>query len=114
MIAWELLRVVLAVAAAYALGSIPTAVLAGQRAGIDIRDVGDGNMGARNVARSLGARPAIIVALVDVFKGAVAVLIARALGVSEDWVHVAAWAAVLGHDFPVFAGFQGGQGLAPR
>lgn len=112
MTAWELFRVILAVAVAYVLGSIPTAFLVAQRVGIDIRTVGDGNMGARNVARVLGVRPAIVVALADVLKGAAAVLIARILGVSEGWVRTAAWTAVLGHDFPVFAGFRGGQGLA--
>ncbi|MHB8072065.1 MAG: glycerol-3-phosphate acyltransferase [Candidatus Cryosericum sp.] len=112
MTAWELLRVVLAVTVAYMLGSIPTAFLVARRAGIDIRDVGDGNVGARNVARSLGAHPAVIVALADVLKGAAAVLIARILGVSEGWVRTAAWMAVIGHDFPLFLQFQGGQGLA--
>lgn len=103
---------ILAVTVAYLLGSIPSAVIAGLRAGVDIRDVGDGNMGARNVARAIGAGPAVIVAVCDFLKGAVAVLLARALGLSQGWVLVAAWAAVLGHDFPVFAHFRGGQGLA--
>ncbi|MHB8071057.1 MAG: glycerol-3-phosphate acyltransferase [Candidatus Cryosericum sp.] len=112
MTAWELLRVILAVTVAYMLGSIPTAFLVARRAGIDIRNAGDGNVGARNVARSLGAHPAVIVALADVLKGAAAVLIARILGVPEGWVHTAAWMAVIGHDFSLFLGFQGGQGLA--
>jgi acyl phosphate:glycerol-3-phosphate acyltransferase len=112
MTAWQLLRVILAVTVAYMLGSIPTAFLVARRAGIDIRDVGDGNVGARNVARTLGAHPAVIVAVADVLKGAAAVLIARILDVPEGWVRTAAWMAVIGHDFPLFLGFQGGQGLA--
>jgi glycerol-3-phosphate acyltransferase PlsY len=108
----ELFPTILAVTVAYLLGSIPSAVIAGLRVGVDIRDVGDGNMGARNVARTIGAGPAVIVAVCDFLKGAVAVLLARALGLSQGWVLVAAWAAVLGHDFPVFAHFRGGQGLA--
>ncbi|MCX6083481.1 MAG: glycerol-3-phosphate acyltransferase [Caldiserica bacterium] len=112
MTPWELPAAILAVVLAYALGSIPSAVIAGRRAGVDIREVGDGNMGARNVARTVGAVPAVIVALCDVFKGAAAVLLARALSLSQGWVLAAAWAAVLGHDFPVFAHFRGGQGLA--
>ena len=112
MTAWVLLRDVLAVALAYVLGSIPTAILVTRRVGMDIRAVGDGNMGARNVARVLGTRPAIIVAVADVLKGAAAVLFAQVLGLSDGWIRTAAWMAVLGHDFPVFAGFRGGQGLA--
>lgn len=101
-----------ALVVAYVLGSIPTAVLAGRRAGVEIRNVGDGNMGARNVARMLGARPAIAVALVDVSKGTIAVLLAHFLGLPQHWVCAVGWAALLGHDFPAFAGFRGGQGLA--
>ncbi len=64
--------------AAYLLGSIPTAVIVAQRvAGVDIRTLGDGNMGARNVPRMLGTRPAMVVALVDFFMGTLAVLLAQ-------------------------------------
>ncbi len=60
--------------AAYLQGSIPTAVIVVRRvAGVDIRTLGDGNMGARNVSRSVGTRPAIAVALVDFYKGTLAV-----------------------------------------
>jgi glycerol-3-phosphate acyltransferase PlsY len=109
---WELFPVILAATAAYLLGSIPSAVIVARRTGVNIREVGDGNMGARNVARTIGAGPAVIVAICDFLKGTVAVLLARALGLSQGWVLAAAWAAVLGHDFPVFAHFRGGQGLA--
>ncbi len=113
MTVWELFPAILAVTAAYLLGSIPSAVVVARRAGsVDIREVGDGNMGARNVARTIGAGPAVIVAVCDFLKGAAAVLLARTLGLSQGWVLAAAWAAVLGHDFPLFAHFRGGQGLA--
>ncbi len=98
--------------ASYLLGSIPTALIVARRvAGVDIRTLGDGNMGARNVSRTLGARPAIAVALVDFFKGTLAVLLAQRMGLAPHWQVAAAFAAALGHDFPLFAGFRGGQGL---
>jgi glycerol-3-phosphate acyltransferase PlsY len=108
----EVFPAILAVTVAYLLGSIPSAVIVARQKGVDIREVGDGNMGARNVARTIGAGPAVIVAICDFLKGAAAVLLARALGLSQGWVLAAAWAAVLGHDFPLFARFHGGQGLA--
>jgi glycerol-3-phosphate acyltransferase PlsY len=99
--------------AAYLLGSIPTAVVIGRRMGhLDIRTVGDGNAGARNTSHVLGWRAGIIVAIVDFFKGLAAVLLSHALGFGPVGQTAAAFAAALGHDFPVFAGFQGGQGLA--
>jgi acyl phosphate:glycerol-3-phosphate acyltransferase len=98
---------------AYLLGSIPTALFVSRSiAGADIRQFGDGNMGARNVAHVLGWGPAIVVAGADVGKGAIAVLLARQLGTAWEWQLAAGVCVVIGHDFPVFAGFQGGQGFA--
>lgn len=103
----------LALLVGYILGSIPSAVIVTRRvAGVDIRALGDGNMGARNVKRSIGWRPAIAVALIDFTKGAAAVLLAQALGVSVCWQVAAGASALAGHGFPLFAGFRGGQGLA--
>jgi glycerol-3-phosphate acyltransferase PlsY len=99
--------------AAYVLGSIPSALIVSRLVGgVDIRGIGDGNMGARNVKRTLGWRAGAVVAAVDVSKGVVAVLLAQAVGLSLGWRIAAGFCAVLGHDFPVFAGFLGGQGLA--
>ena len=104
--------IALVLLAAYLLGSIPTALIVARRvAGVDIRTLGDGNMGARNVSRTLGARPAVVVGLVDFFKGTAAVLLAQQAGLETHWQVGAAFAAALGHDFPLFAGFRGGQGL---
>jgi glycerol-3-phosphate acyltransferase PlsY len=103
----------LALLVSYLLGSIPSAVIVSHRvAGVDIRTLGDGNMGARNVKRSIGWRPAIVVAVMDFAKGAVAVLLAQALGLSISWQVASGVAALAGHGFPLFAGFRGGQGLA--
>lgn len=104
---------VLIVVGAYLLGSIPTAVIVSRlRGGVDIRSLGDGNMGARNTYRTLGLAAGLSVALADGCKGALAVLAARWLGLTPGWQMVAGVAAVVGHDFPIFARFRGGQGLA--
>jgi glycerol-3-phosphate acyltransferase PlsY len=68
-------------------------------------------MGARKVSRTLGWKPATVVAFVDFFKGTVPVLLAQQAGLVPAWQVAAARAAALGHDLPVFAGFRGGQGL---
>ncbi len=98
---------------AYLLGSIPTALIVTRAFGKgDIRTLGDGNMGAHNVHRVLGWGPSILVAAVDFGKGALAVLLMNALGFGLAWQLAALACAVLGHDFPIFAQFHGGQGLA--
>ena len=97
----------------YLLGSIPTAyIVSRMRKGIDIRNTGSGNMGAANVMRQVGTHEGIFVAIIDVAKGAGAILIAQALNVSELWVFGTGFAALVGHNFPVFAGFKGGRGSA--
>lgn len=98
---------------AYLVGSIPTALYVGRRlARIDIRKIGDGNMGARNVSRTLGAKAGVLVAVIDFFKGALPVGLTVLLQVPSSWQLAAGTAAVLGHDFPLFARFAGGQGLS--
>ena len=97
----------------YLLGSIPTAYIVGRlRKGVDIRDIGSRNMGAANVMREIGIREGILVVVIDIAKGAGAILVAQTLDTSELWVFGAGFAAVVGHNFPVFAGFRGGRGTA--
>jgi len=104
---------ILSIIIGHLLGSIPTAYIVGRKSkGIDIRDIGSRNMGAANVMREIGIHEGIFVAVIDVAKGAGAILIAQALNVSELWVFGAGFAAVVGHNFPVFAGFRGGRGTA--
>ena len=79
---------------------------------VDVRTVGDGNMGARNVTHVLGWWPGIAVAVADFCKGALSILLARALDLPLEWQLVTGACVVLGHDFPVFAGLRGGQALA--
>lgn len=97
----------------YLLGSIPTAYILGKRfRGVDIRTLGDGNMGARNAFHILGARFGYLVAVADICKGALPVMIAKLAGLTLGLQFLIGVLVILGHDFPVFAGFKGGQGLA--
>ena len=104
---------ILSIIIGYLLGSIPTAYIVSRvRKGVDIRNVGSGNMGGANVMREIGTHEGIFVGLFDIAKGAGAILIAQALNVSELWVFGTGFAALVGHSFPVFAGFRGGRGSA--
>jgi glycerol-3-phosphate acyltransferase PlsY len=104
---------ILSVIIGYLLGSIPTAYIVSRiRKGTDIRNVGSGNMGGANVMREIGTHEGVFVGLFDIAKGAGAILIAQALDVSELWIFGTGFAALLGHNFPVFAGFRGGRGSA--
>ena len=104
---------ILSIIIAYLLGSIPTAYIAGRLTrGVDIRRIGGGNMGALNTAREIGRIAGLIVLLIDVAKGAAAVLISGALGIDLIWVFLSGFAAVVGHCWPVFLRFKGGKGAA--
>jgi acyl phosphate:glycerol-3-phosphate acyltransferase len=100
-----------AVLAAYLLGSIPFAFLAGKARGIDLRTVGSGNLGAANVFRNLGRGWGIAVMAADIGKGIVAVVLAKVL-TDDPWPAIAAGAAMAGHVFPVWLRFKGGKGVA--
>ena len=99
------------VALAYLLGSIPFGYLAGRARGVDIRTLGSRNVGATNVFRVLGPRLGVAVMALDIAKGVVAVLVARAL-TDDPWPIIAAGAAIVGHVFPVWLRFRGGKGVA--
>jgi len=104
---------ILVIVIGYLLGSIPAAYIMGRiRRGVDIRQIGVGNMGAANTFREIGSWEGIIVWVVDMAKGAGAILIAQALNVAQPWVLGAGAAALLGHNFPVYVGFRGGKGAA--
>lgn len=106
---------------AYLLGSIPSAVWIGKKYyGIDIREHGSKNAGTTNMLRVLGRRAALPVFIIDYFKGFVAVTLTSLLRyddtVNEAWIInlriIATVFVVLGHIFPIFAGFKGGKGVA--
>jgi len=104
---------ILSVVIGYFLGSIATAYIVSRvRKGVDIRDIGSRNMGGANVMREIGTHEGVFVGLFDIAKGAGAVLIAQGLNVPELWQFGAGFAALVGHNFPVFAGFRGGRGSA--
>lgn len=106
---------------AYLTGSIPTAVWTGKVFfGMDVRKQGSGNAGATNTFRVLGKKAGIFVLLFDVFKGFAGTsfsLLAVENGVVNGenllfWKMIFGIVTVLGHVYPVFAGFQGGKGVA--
>ncbi len=106
---------------AYLLGSIPNAVWIGKKYyGIDVREYGSKNAGSTNVLRVLGRRAALPVFALDILKGFAAVVLTDLLNhlpeVTQVWTInlgiIAVFAVVLGHIFPIFAGFKGGKGVA--
>jgi acyl phosphate:glycerol-3-phosphate acyltransferase len=104
---------------AYLLGSIPTSVWVGKAFyDIDIRKYGSKNAGATNTFRVLGKAAGSFVFMVDVGKGFLAVwLMHEMIEETNSWLHstykiLAAVAAIMGHVFPIFAGFKGGKGVA--
>ena len=108
-----LLSSLLLLAVGYLLGSMPNGYLAGRwLKGIDLRQCGSGSTGATNVLRNVGKAPALVVFLLDVGKGALAVLLAKSFGLN-DWVQVlAGLAALAGHIWPVWLGWKGGKAVA--
>jgi glycerol-3-phosphate acyltransferase PlsY len=103
----------LLVVAGYLLGSLSFAfLLVRWRTGADIRTEGSGNAGATNVLRAHGKALGLAVALLDVAKGAAAVLLVRLVTADPLYAAAAGLAAILGHVFPLYSGFRGGKGVA--
>lgn len=102
----------LVIALAYLCGSIPTGVVIANHLGIDVRKVGSGNIGATNVARSVGKKAGLLTLLGDALKGLLPVLVVRLLDLGETPLACTAVAALLGHLFSPFLGFSGGKGVA--
>ena len=124
MEAWSImtwLSIIAIMIAAYLLGSIPSAVWIGKKYyGIDIREHGSKNAGTTNMLRVLGKRAALPVFIIDYFKGFVAVMLTSLMryddAITHNWLInlriIATVFVVLGHIFPIFAGFKGGKGVA--
>jgi glycerol-3-phosphate acyltransferase PlsY len=115
-----LVRLVLAGIIGYLAGSFPSGVIVGKVRGVDVLAQGSGHTGATNVLRTAGGGAAATVVVLDLTKGAVAVLLARYLifPTSADatigpWAEpIAGLAAILGHNFSLFLRFRGGRGVA--
>ena len=110
------------VLAAYLIGSIPTGYLVGRRRGVDVRQQGSGNIGATNVARTLGRKLGILVLVLDALKGALPLALWRLAdlpacvpltGRFAPFLFTAfGLAPIIGHCFPVWLRFRGGKGVA--
>ena len=101
------------VLSAYAIGSVPFAWLLARRWGAhDLRHVGSGNLGAANVLRASGVTAGLLVALLDITKGALSVMIARYVSDQPAAPAAAGLAAIVGHIYPVWLRFRGGKGVA--
>ena len=98
---------------AYCIGSVPFALLLARRwSGDDPRRVGSGNVGAANVLRASGVRAGVLVAVLDIAKGAASVLLAMRLTRDPGVTAAAGFAAIVGHIYPVWLRFKGGKGVA--
>jgi glycerol-3-phosphate acyltransferase PlsY len=107
----DIALVLLVVAIAYLLGSIPSAYIVGRlMKGLDIREAGDGRLGAAATYRRIGLTGGITVGLMDLTKGAAAVFLAQELGLPLPVVLLAGLAVVVGHNWSIFLRFKGGKG----
>jgi len=115
----EYLQLFLLLILSYLAGSVPTSIIVGKLTqGIDIRDYGSGNAGGTNTFRVLGWKPALVVAVVDIFKGWLAagwfathLFPGQPIQDAGVIQILCGFAAVLGHTYTIFAGFRGGKGV---
>jgi glycerol-3-phosphate acyltransferase PlsY len=104
---------ILLVVIGYVLGSLPTALLIVRGlTGEDVRSKGSGNVGATNALRAAGWKAGVAVTLIDVAKGALAVVLMLYYNPESTWVSAAMLAVVVGHCYPVWLKFRGGKGVA--
>jgi glycerol-3-phosphate acyltransferase PlsY len=107
------LRIVVSAALGYAIGSLPSGVVVGRLTrGIDVRDYGSHAMGMANVLRTAGRGPAAVTLALDISKGAAAARLGEAICGGRAGGAAAGLGAVIGHSWPVFAGFRGGKSSA--
>jgi acyl phosphate:glycerol-3-phosphate acyltransferase len=110
------MSILLAVVAAYVIGSINFAVLVGKMNGVNIDEEGSGNPGVSNVLRTMGRGPAALVYVADTVKGIIGAAMGMVAAGSTDpavqWAFLCGLAAVVGHCYPIFHRFRGGKGIA--
>ncbi|MEN3041374.1 MAG: glycerol-3-phosphate acyltransferase [Bacteroidia bacterium] len=105
------MEIAIAVVIGYGLGSLVPGLWLARARGIDIRRVGSGNIGSTNAYRAMGFWGGFIVQVIDIGKAMLAVMIARSLKVPLWGEYLVVTAAVLGHIYPLWAGFKGGKGI---
>ncbi len=108
----EPLALLLVFVVSFLFGSIPFGYLIGKLKGVDVRSYGSGNIGATNVSRVLGKKYGLLVLFLDALKGAAAVLVARSIGLPQEYQVLAGISAVAGHCFSPWLSFRGGKGVA--
>jgi glycerol-3-phosphate acyltransferase PlsY len=101
-----------AIILAYLIGSIPFALILARRWGADLRRTGSGNLGAANVMRASGVTAGVLVAALDIAKGAASVWLAVSVSQGAAVPAAAGLAAIVGHIYPVWLRFRGGKGVA--
>jgi acyl phosphate:glycerol-3-phosphate acyltransferase len=107
-----MVQIILVLILAYLLGSIPSGLIIGKVFyKTDIREHGSGNLGGTNTFRTLGVKAGIAVTLADILKGTLAAYLPVMFGVDINPL-LAGVFAVIGHTYPVFAGFRGGKAVA--
>ncbi len=104
---------VLLVLFSYLLGAITFGEIIARIKGVNLKEIGSGNVGATNVSRALGKKYGVLVFFLDMLKGFIPTHLAiKLFGLSSVWVTLTGLGAVLGHMFPIFFGFRGGKGVA--
>lgn len=107
------MKVIIFLIIAYLLGSIPTGLWIGKYFyGKNLRDYGSGNMGTTNTFRVLGPKAGSVTFIIDMLKGTLATVLPMIFGVSGVTPLLFGFFAILGHTFPIFAGFKGGKAVA--
>lgn len=110
------LEIIAILIASYLIGSITTGDVVARIKKVNLRDHGSGNVGATNAFRTMGSTSGIIVLLGDTLKGVIAVLLGNLIGkipgLGIDLNIFSGVCAIIGHNWPIFAGFKGGKGIA--
>ncbi|MFW9939844.1 MAG: glycerol-3-phosphate acyltransferase [Candidatus Thorarchaeota archaeon] len=96
----------------YLLGSVNPGYIIGKLKGVDIREEGTGNAGTSNVRIVLGFKYAVPTGIYDALKGIIAIFVALGIGADYRFAHISGMAAIVGHIFPFYLNFNGGQGIA--
>ncbi len=114
------MSLIIVILTGYILGSLPFSFWLGRLKGVDLRNIGSGNIGATNLARALGARWGLLAFLLDMGKGFIAVFLAGYISTffTDNIVSVTLLqiiggiASIIGHNWSIWLKFKGGKGVA--